>query len=191
MRRLIKVELNYDNSMNYIKKNFFGVNEMSSRILETLSSVTSKFYVLLPQDANRERIYNFASGYVTSNVDKEISHYVVGKMKEKQCFCIFDDVNTSVLDNMHDSFYLEHYLYYKNEVYYTIKREILSEDVFFKCMIASDGIWHSLCVITKVALDDLIGKELSQDLIEKICKDAQLVMVGAYDGEGYIFWERN
>ena len=112
-------------------------------------------------------------------------------MKGKYCSCIFDDVNVNKSDNFEDSFSLNFSLYFKNEVYYAIKRNNLSNDTFLKCMLASDGIWHSLCIITTFNLDDMISKELNQDVIEKICTNSLLVMFGAYDGEGYIFWEKN
>lgn len=190
MKQLNKYKLDYEISLEYLKKNLRKANELSSQILEVLFSHSGEFYVLLPEDSDLKRIYDLNSGYITSSIDKEICYFVVDKMKNTDYSCIFDDVNTTASDSLEDEFFANHSLFYKNEVYHTIKRRLLSEDTFLKCMLTSDGIWHSLCIITIVDLDEIEDKKLDQDMIKKICVNAQLVMIGAYDGEGYIFWER-
>lgn len=191
MRRLNKYELDSRASLEYLEKNLTETNELSSHILEVLNSASGVFYVLFPEDLESERIYDFNGGNVTPNVDKEICHYVVGKIKDNRFSCIFDDVNVNLSDEFKDEFSVSYSSFYEDEVYYVIKRKELSEDVFLKCMAASDGIWHSLCVVTHFDLDDVIGKQLDRDVVKEICVNAQLVMIGAYDGEGYIFWERS
>lgn len=190
MRRLNKYKLDSKLSLSYLKKNLNQTNELSSQMLEVLCSNSGEFYVLLPADSDSKRIHNFNEGYITASIDEEICRYVVNRIKNKELSCIFDDVNTTWSDHFKDEFSLAHSLFYKNEVYYVIKKKMLSEDIFLKCMAASDAIWHSLCVITFFDLDAVSDKKLNQNMIKKICVNACFTMIGAYDGESYIFWEK-
>ena len=36
-----------------------------------------------------------------------------------------------------------------------------------------------------------VNKTLSLEKIKEICLKTELAMVGAYDGEGFVFWEKN
>ena len=190
MRRLDRYELDSKLSLDYIQQNFNKTNELSSQMLDALCSGVGEFYVLLPEGVNLNRIHELDQGYITSCINKEICRYVIGVIEYKECSCIFDDVNAVFSGEFKDDFTSKYSLFYEDEVYYSIKRSMLSEDAFFQCMKASDGIWHSLCVVTDINLDEVIGKGVDQDMIREICANAQLAMISAYDGEGYIFWEK-
>ncbi|MBX9839319.1 MAG: hypothetical protein K2X69_13520 [Silvanigrellaceae bacterium] len=78
---------------------------------------------------------------------------------------------------------------YKNEVYYVLNRNVPVEMVY-KCLTYSSAIWHSLSVITKVQPEMFENKELNEDAFGKICQETVLIMLSAYDGEGYVFWRK-
>jgi hypothetical protein len=59
-----------------------------------------------------------------------------------------------------------------------------------KCLRASNVLWHSLCVFTTANLIE-VSKMLNLEKIKEICKRTELFMVCAYDGEGYVFWEKH
>ena len=186
MKKLHRYELNFEIAFDYIKNKLTGVNELSSQFLKSLNINHGEFYVLLPKDADIKRIYEFDGGYITSFIDKEICHHVFNKIKNKQYTSIFDDVTVNTSDKYTDDFSVNHSFFYKNEVYYVIKNGMISEDIFLKCMNASNGIWHSLCIVTEIDFCETIENNL-----KKICDHPQLAMISAYDAEGYIFWERN
>ena len=54
----------------------------------------------------------------------------------------------------------------------------------------STSFWHSLCVFTTADFTG-VTQTLSLEKIKEICLKTELVMVAAYDGEGYVFWEKN
>ncbi len=37
----------------------------------------------------------------------------------------------------------------------------------------------------------MVDKELSYKKIQKICQNAELIIIDAYDGEGYVLWEKD
>ena len=53
----------------------------------------------------------------------------------------------------------------------------------------SNAIWHSLCIISENQLNSA-ETILTLEKIKAICMNAKIVIIGAYDGEGYIFWEK-
>ncbi len=189
MKKLYRHELDFEQTFEYVRGNLGEVNQLSSQFLK-LSVSKGNFYVLLPEGSDTKRIYEFNSGYITSFVDKEISRYVLDVTKKTPYSYIFDDVTVNASDGFKDEFSLKYSVFLNNEVYYLIKKESISEDLFLKCMKASNGIWHSLCLVTEIDFDDMPNKNLDENVIKKFCSNAQLAMIGAYDGEGYIFWER-
>lgn len=82
-------------------------------------------------------------------------------------------------------------LAYQKEVYYLITKKEISFDTILQCLqYSSASFWHSLCVLTTANLYNLMKNELNLKVIQEICQRAELLVFGAYDGEGYIFWER-
>jgi hypothetical protein len=51
------------------------------------------------------------------------------------------------------------------------------------------ALWHHVFILTEIANIDEMGKEITLDNIKEFCKNTQLLVIGAYDGEGYVFWE--
>jgi hypothetical protein len=66
-------------------------------------------------------------------------------------------------------------------------------DVSFlqKCFQMTDCIWHSLMVMSDIPFEKNKDKSISTEKLEEIAKNAQMVVLRAYDQEGYVFWERN
>jgi len=54
----------------------------------------------------------------------------------------------------------------------------------------SNAIWHSLGVMTTANLS-CNNKVLTFEKIKEACLLSELIFVCAYDGEGYVFWEKN
>lgn len=76
---------------------------------------------------------------------------------------------------------------YNDQVYYLVLRQAISNSLIDKCLTASNGIWHSLCVFFEMKLT--AKREISSRDLAEIVNSAKLLMIGAYDGEGYVFWE--
>lgn len=56
----------------------------------------------------------------------------------------------------------------------------------------SIGFWHSLCLLSKTneKILDLVNKNLKSSFIYDVCLNAHTIILGAYDIEGYVFWEK-
>jgi len=79
-------------------------------------------------------------------------------------------------------------VFYADEVYYILKHGC-SENSVIKGINSVDLEWHMLVVLTH-GIDQLATPLVNEDF-EVICRNAKYIMTTAYDGEGYLFWERN
>jgi len=210
MKQLNKHKLNFTTVFKYVQFNLYNVNTLSSELLKFINFNHGNFFTLLPNDANIERLYNFETGlilpqnsekkYVPSEgedaysviptIRNELSELILKEIKSNnRLSCVFDDVIRSPMDKYHMELFHSHGLFYKNEVYYLLEKSKISKDLIRECLRASNAFWHSLCILTKVDIKSFSSKELSLEKIKDICLQTDLIMLVAYDGEGYILWE--
>lgn len=211
MKQLNKHELNFDPSWNYVKHNLDKTNALSSELLKLLDFKKGGFFTLLPNNANIQRIYEFEAGVIlpqnpieeyfisgkratysiTPTINDELSDLILKyiQSKDKLC-CVFDDTLRSPTAKHHMDLFHECGLFCGNEVYYLLEKSTISKELIIRCLRASNSFWHSLCVFTKTDFTDVVDKKLSLEKIKDICLNTDLIMLGAYDAEGYIFWEK-
>ena|ERR1700733_4695992 len=79
---------------------------------------------------------------------------------------------------------------YKENVLYAVNQSNISPHLLKECIQNADAIWHFLAVLTSEHLEDVVDFQLTTDKLTHICENASLLIVGAYDGETYVFWER-
>jgi len=211
MKHLNKYKLNYNHAWKYVQNNLDKSNVLSSELLNLSIFKNGYFFTLLPNDANTERIYEFESGVILPQNPKEeyfvsgekntysiiptirneLSELLLKEIKSSdQLCCFFDDVTRSPIDKYSTDSLYAHLLFYEDEVYYLLEKNEISSELIMQCLRASNAFWHSLCVLTKTNFKDLVDKKLSLEKIKDICLNAQLIIIGAYDGEGYVFWEK-
>jgi len=211
MKSLNKHKLNFNPTWEYVKDNLDGVNALSVELLNLLNFKNGYFFTLLPDDANLEEIYHFNCGGILPqypeeehivnghkstyswipNINNELSQLILKEIETKhQLSCLMDDVSGSPKDKYYTLFSDNFSLFYENEVYFLLKRENISIELISKCLRFSTSFWHSLCVFTTADFTS-VTKYLNLEKIDEICSTTELVMVGAYDGEGYVFWEKN
>jgi hypothetical protein len=211
MKQLIKHKLKFDSAWEYVRENLDNVNALSSELLNLLDFKNGYFFTLLPDEANLTEIYHFkcggillqypeeehvVNGYKSTyswipDIDKELSPLILKEIKSKyELSCLIDDVSASPKDKYYTLYSDNFSFFYGDEVYYLLKKNNVSVELLLKCLRASTSFWHSLCVFTTADFNG-VTETLSLEKIKEVCLKTQLVMVGAYDGEGYLFWEKN
>lgn len=93
-------------------------------------------------------------------------------------------------DKSHPYFFDDYTVFCRDEVYYLINSSNFSSKLIAECLRRSTSFWHSLGLITTADLRE-VEKEFSSENIREICLKTEVAFVGAYDGEGYVFWEKN
>ncbi|MFI0436055.1 MAG: hypothetical protein ACH350_10115 [Parachlamydiaceae bacterium] len=211
MIKLNKYNLNFEITSQYIKNSLDEANILSTEILRTLNFNDGFFFTLLPENISFEQIHHFSSGGILSqnreqeyiidgvksiyslipSIDDELAALIFQEIKSNnKLSCIFDDVNCCAADSKGYFLFDKYGLSYENESYYLLRKKNINIDLVKECLKISNSFWHSLCLFTKADLDENI-EVLIPDVINKICTKTELVVVSAYDREGYIFWERN
>jgi hypothetical protein len=210
MKKLKKHKLNFDRAKNYIIDNLIGASALSNELINSIDFKNGCFFTLLPDDATIERIYEFAFGgiltqssleeyYINGNkanysitptIEEELSKSILKEIKNKSYECIFDDVIRTSADKP-DNLFNKIGLVYENQVYYLIENTQASFELIMQCLRKSNAIWHSLCILTKTDFKRSKNIKLTMKEINTFCSHASVIIVNAYDGEGYVFWEKN
>ena len=135
-----------------------------------------------------ERIARYS---VKNSIRDEVAPLIFKEIISKPQFsCVIDKVTGTANSVYYDTYSDCNPLFYEKEVYFLLDKKNISTEVISKCLRASTSFWHSLCVFTTADFAGVI-KFLSKEKIEEICLKTELIMIGAYDGEGYVFWEKN
>jgi hypothetical protein len=214
MRELKKHELDFDKTIDYFKQNLTSGNTLSEELINLNDFNLGSFFTLLPEEANIERVYKFdLAGIlpqnprmeylvsekksffsITPTIQDEVGNFILKISSEnKRLSCVFEEMLKSPTSPWLDFFKKNNLLLtHQNEVYYILRRQSFKLDFIIKCLEAIGfAIWHSLFVLTEENLSDVVDDHLSLEKLKAICLSAKLIAIGAYDGEGYVFWERN
>ncbi len=211
MKKLYKHELNFDYALKYFEGELNEVNALSNSLLKIEELKNGKFFTLLPDNANLDKIHDFKIGGILpqlpiekqiingkislfswiSDINKELAELILKKVNSSDnLICVFDDVSGNTpIDKNHPCFSDNYSVFYEDEVYYIIKENNISFNLICDCFRASTSFWHSLAIITKANINTF-NKFLTKEIINEVCLKTELIMVGAYDGEGYVFWEK-
>ena len=122
----------------------------------------------------------------------QIPEFILNKLQSnKNLECIFDDVSATFRSDYQDPLFALCGLFHNDEVYYCINRQSISKSLINQCLAASNSIWHSLCVLFEKPFEKTYQEPIASQELMEIAKQTKLILVGAYDGEGYLLWEKN
>ena len=209
-REIKKHHLDFEKTISYFIDHIQCGKTLAERIVEKVKFNQGSFYTFLPSNAEISRLYEFPYGGIippipygnrtykieglTENfhpqqvitMDRECSEFISSYVKSgtKNC-AILEDYNLES-DSPHANMQNVKMTPYGKEVYYFLNKNNSIEEVY-KTMRTSIRVWHSLCVLTQI--NDVLV--LDNEVLDQICNNAKFVITGAYDGEGYVFWEKN
>ncbi len=208
MKKLKKYKLNFDQTYEYLKSNLDQTNVLSYELLNLLSFKNGSFFTLMPDDTSPDKLHCFEAGGILPQqsikeyINGQIKHYSIvqtvrdevadmlfNELKMRRDIdCLFDDILASPLSRKRRDLLDTQGVYYGNEVYYYLQNRNASLDLIKECFHYSTNGWHSLCVLTKAALNTN-EKQFSLDKFRKVALKTCLIILQAYDGEGFVFWE--
>lgn len=191
MIKLNHYELNSASAYTYFQYSLADTNALSSSLINLVNFKRGNFFTILPEEVDLREIGKFKCGGIAKGVRDQVSSFVIGQLLiNSKLSCIFDDVTSTHRLGYNDPLFLSYGLTHEKEIYYLVTQKTASTQLINQCFYASNAIWHSLCVLSEINFTNNIEKKLSSKDIEYICLKAHLIIVGAYDGEGYIFWEK-
>jgi hypothetical protein len=104
----------------------------------------------------------------------------------KELLCVFDDVNATYTPSYNWSLFAQIGSHYNDEVYYIASREEVSQDLLKEGLKASNATWHALCVLSTGKFSKRENRSLTELEINSLAKGVELIVLGAYDAEGYV-----
>ncbi len=204
--RLCRYELNFEQTMPFVKDRLENVNTLCSKLLKQVEFRKGSFFTLLTEGSHLEHLHKFeyyilpqneeitsADGRSTysetPSVDNELATLIGDKLQSRDKVCIFDDVVDTYDPNDDNGHLFEECGYFiDNEIYFILTPTTATQKLIKNCMFASREIWHSLYVLAS-SPSHITGKRLDEQYLDELVSNVELMMIGAYDGESYVFWE--
>lgn len=211
MSRVIKkIELDFKKTSFYFIDHVQCGKTLSKKIIERIDLCQGSFYTLLPSNAELNRLYEFSYGGIIPSISYDNQKYKIEGVSDNflpqqvitlshECsdyisfYTRAKEKNCAIIENYMlepDSPYVNienvKIISYNKEVYYFLDKKNSAAEIY-KTIRKSTQVWHFVSLLTEVK--DSISTFTNRTL-DQVCDTAKFVIAGAYDGEGYIFWEK-
>lgn len=208
-RKIKKHKLDLNKTLPYFLDHIKCGKTLSERVCQTIDFTEGSFFTVLPETALLDKLFDFNDGGIIPSVPSGEDNYQIHAYAEpfhpkkiitmdQECsefiaeFLSKSPQNLAVVENyMLDpqSPYVdvEHVKMtpFGSEVYYFLNKGNSLNEIY-QTIRKSSQVWHFLTVLTK--LKEGAPSVLTDLTIDSICENVRSVIAGAYDGEGYIFW---
>jgi len=200
-RQIKKYKLDHSRVLPYVMEQLDCGNTLSKFILEFVDLKKYSFFTFLPLEADLTRLYEFTYGGIIPaqkcegkeggqksirTTTSEICSYVQGYIKENHNNCaVFEDVISFPTDLCLKN---SEFFSFRKEVYYLIDNKSENLNKVDLVLLKSSQVWHTLFLLTKCS-DKISSRIFSEEQIKNFCINSAYIILGAYDGEGYIWGE--
>jgi hypothetical protein len=192
MVKLIEYILNREKSLKYINWNFENANALCQSVMECTPFEKGDFSTFLREGLGEEELSQLRRGHVGGGVKERITEWLLEENQQKdELLTIFDLDDADYKEEKTGGLFSKLGVHFDNEVYYLLSNEDVTKHNIRDCLYESDIIWHSLCIVSKYPYKRNKDQSITKEELEQIAKNAMIILVLAYDGEGYIIWKRN
>jgi len=211
MIKLRKTVLDFDKTIQYFKEHIDAKVILSEAVLHEINFKNGHFFTLLPENAFFEKIYEFNYGGILSNpdpkiirkrfygkefigceiatIDEYLNEHLFNLLKKNpKISCVFSDYNSSYKKSNYLKLNSAYVLHKNDEVYFLIKNKALTNENLLKIIKQVGIFWYMLGILTEGL--EIKKHELDNSTLFSIINNTKLIFTEAYDGEGYIFWEK-
>ncbi|MBI5273714.1 MAG: hypothetical protein HY860_01520 [Chlamydiales bacterium] len=196
----------------YFKDKIEGETAFSKALLSSINFDQGQFFTLLPENADLHFLYQLQStqilpqdlvgeiyieslaqtfcGRWVNSMEEEIVDYLDQYIKKHpSLFYLFDDVLRDYPNDIPKEL-INHVRSHNQEIYYVVNETTSNKETIKRIIFSSNAIWHMLGVcIDNITLEKL-KEPLSSEDVMSLAKNIQFIMTRAYDGAGYLFWEK-
>ncbi len=193
MRKLIKYNLDRKKTLDYFQDNLKRLNALSIAVLENILFDLGDFYTLMPESLTEKQLHEFRGGCVKSyGIQEGVSKYVYDFYSSNTSYTyVFDEYDQTYEPDLKYEIFDNFGVHLQEEMYFVLQNKDIDTDNIEWCFERSDCIWHSLMVMTDTPFKRNEDRSISKEELQSIAKHAKLVVLRAYDQEGYVFWERS
>lgn len=179
-----------------------AVDTLLSRKMPKIEFDKGVFWTFAPAGMDAEKLYRFSEGGILPAEAKDSfilyhSDYRIERknscIDELTCYLaslcnradvsayLFDDVMARSDDaHLNDFSYIE-----KDEVFHILDAQLGAEEDIKELTISTNSSWHFLCV----GLERSCSFPIMSGAFEKLPEAITILVLGAYDGEGFVIWE--
>jgi hypothetical protein len=199
INKLNKYLLDFEQAFSYFIERIKW-KSLSLEIVKQVNFKSGTFFTLLPLNARVDRLYHLKGGIHPPNprignyepittLDRELSEFIYDflSITDNLRFVIIE--NTFGARNATSELEIEGISIQcigNEEVYYIIPPNA-SINSIWRSIDYSEEVWHFLAIL----IEGLPLDAFDENNFEEICKHIRYIITTAYDGEGYIFWEKN
>ena len=199
--------LNFESALYYLQQLLADGNKLAEAVLKHVDFRSGRFYALLNAKAEIGKIHEFRAGGILpqnrleqvsihgkqytgrkkANSVHELASFILEELSLGQ-WCYFEDLVHLKSDRIITEIQ-EHVLYHQNQIYLCANKTGLSNSEMEKLIHFSDAQWYYMNLISKEPPGSI--PELSEDKIQNIATQATHIVLGAYDMEGFVVWEKS
>lgn len=191
MTTLKLYKLDFDKTIAHLKDHLKSVNLLAESVLKHTPFRDGFFYTVLQDNLTDKELYGFNWGGVGGGVREKAAQTLLEDLHAiKGSSCIFDSFDDDYEPDYDDPLFLKVGVHYDKQIYYIISGEEATKPLLEECLQASNVIWHSLCVLSKASFVKQKEFSITEAEVADFAKSAELILLGAYDAEGYVFWKR-
>lgn len=196
---ICKYPLERNNVLDYVCDQFDWGHALAAYVKDNYHFEDGEFYTLLPKDINIQQLLKFQNGGIISsptrkndyelipNVDKEIIDYLLGILiTNNELQVLIEDVVRGEMQKNVEMIGAK-VLSNNDHLYYFMDQPINLDD-FYNTFRMANKPWYSFGLITSGIVKT--NTDLSYDDIKTASINTKYMYFGAYDGEGFIFWEK-
>lgn len=199
-------------AVKYINEVLGFESILSVFLRKKLNLTEGNISVFLPSELSDEQLYNFTRGGIFSSDSEpiatgrgdgtylfkkksmipELSDFIFETLsKNKRYWCVLDDVMMAPGDNDLEGL-KESFNEVEQEIYHIVNQINLDNTLLLKIINAVNVSWHFLCVVVELSEYQNMNNDrvLSEKVFLSFLDEVRMVIIGAYDGEGFIVWEK-
>ena len=192
MKELYEYPLDFSQTLAYLQDNLEGTNLLSTATFQHVPFEWGAFYTFFHRPVPPEKLYEFRYGKLAGCILDESIDLVFNELQSRrELFCIFDHFNATYQPDYKEAFFLKTGVHYNKEIYYVLSSADVSKEILRQCFNFSTTIWHSLCVLSASSIEIREDRSVTEGELIEFVKKAQLILVSAYDDEGFVFWKRH
>lgn len=188
MIKFKRVDLS-NHDFSYVEKILDYENEVCEVAIKALNDFDDMdFFTYLPEDQKLEKDYDFRMGGLLSSSHSIASKFLFDKCKSHAL--IFDDVMASPSDIAREKS-ISRVVIRDNDIFHIIdKGSIDSMSVITTLLTKTSVPWHFVCLVTSQTNAFFVEGTDVENESDLLASYVDAIVIGAFDGEGYLFIQR-
>jgi hypothetical protein len=195
-----------DVAHNYVSEQLHDGNTLAKIILQKLPLDKGRYFALLDPSADKNKIHSFRAGGILPQNSLEpvafggkfyagrkaahsipqLVEYLKTVTRSRRC-CYFEDLLHRRQDPISTKFKTST-LYYQEEPYLFLQNTHFSSDLAEQIIQYVNAQWYYMNVVSEE--EPGLDSEITFEKLQKIASKTISIVIGAYDMEGFVVWEK-